>query len=71
MLCSFNGSKEAQGDEGSDNKGSSTKMKVDDGSRHVVGFKWEDEYAWLIPHRSKTGEVVGIYCKLCRRHKYK
>ena len=41
--------------------------------KHATGYKaeWKREFSWVEPVRNERGEVVGLYCKLCKRHKRK
>ena len=43
-----------------------------DTSKHSVGYQqsWEKEYPWLMAVES-GGEVTGMLCSLCKRHKTK
>lgn len=46
-----------------------TKRKGRDSSRYKVQYcqEWE-EFKWLLPKVEK-GVVVGMFCKMCKRHK--
>ena len=41
--------------------------------KHTTGYKaeWKREFTWVEPVRNESGEVVGLYCELCKRHKRK
>ena len=49
----------------------SNTRKVTDGPSHAVCYceKWESEFTWLVPERNEVGVVVGMFCRLCTRHK--
>ena len=47
------------------------KLQAEKG-KHAPGYKkeWERDFTWLEPVRkSESGQVVGVICRLCKRHK--
>ena len=42
-------------------------------NKHAIGYKspWEEDYPWLYPVRSSEGDVVGMLCNGCKKHKTK
>ena len=41
--------------------------------KHAIGYKstWEADYSWLSPVRNSEGDVVGMLCDVCKKHKTK